>query len=90
MEKIMPKLPKVNIELIEEKFKNVHKRIDDADAAVADLEQTVKKEYTPLSSHNELKRTVGKFENFWDWGLKIVLGAIILGIIALLGLGGQR
>lgn len=83
----MTKLP--NIELIDEKFKNVHKRIDDADKAVDDLEEAIKKEYTPLSSHNELKRTVGKFENVWDLVMKTILVALVGGVLVLLGLGAK-
>jgi len=84
----MPKLP--NIELIEEKIINVKKDVQHAQKSVDDLEQTVKKEYTPLIKTKEIDKRVGKFENFWDWAIKIILGAIILGIITLLGLGANN
>lgn len=70
---------KINIELIEDKIKNIRKDVDD-------LEDTIKKEYTPLSMTNGIDTRVKKFENFWDWGIKIILGALILGILAVIGL----
>lgn len=77
---------KYNSELVEEKFKTIHKRIDSADKAVVDLEDLIKKEYTPMSTTNVIDTRVKKFENFWDWGIKIVLGAMILAILAIIGL----
>lgn len=69
----------VNVELINEKIQTVKKD-------VADLEDTIKKEYTPLTVTNGIDTRVKKFENFWDWGIKIVLGAMILAILAIIGL----
>jgi len=75
-------MPKPNYDLILEKVGNVKKDVDD-------LEKTVKAEYTPLSKTNEIDKRVTKFEGFWDWGIKLVLGALIIGILALLGLGAK-
>lgn len=72
-------MPKVNIDLINEKIGNIRKDVDD-------LENTIKKEYTPLSTTNAIDGRVKKFESLWDWGIKIVLGAIIVGILAVIGL----
>lgn len=69
----------VNVELINEKIQTVKKD-------VADLEDTIKKEYTPLTVTNGIDTRVKKFENFWDWGIKIVLGAMIVAILAIIGL----
>jgi len=73
----MPK--KINIELIEDKIKNIREDVDD-------LEDTLKKEYTPLSTTNIIDTRVKKFESLWEWGIKIVLGAMIIGILAVIGL----
>jgi tetrahydromethanopterin S-methyltransferase subunit B len=75
----MPKQPAVNVALINEKIQNIK---DD----VKDLEDTIKKEYTPLSTTNAIDTRVKKFESFWDWGIKIVLGALIVAILAIIGL----
>jgi tetrahydromethanopterin S-methyltransferase subunit B len=77
---------KYNDDLIKEKFTNIHKRVDGVNTAVTDLEDLVKKEYTPMSTTNGIDKRVSKFEGFWDWGIKIVLGAMILGILAIIGL----
>lgn len=75
-------MPKVNYELIQEKLNNVKED-------VADLETTIKSEYTPLSYTKNLDKRVTKFEGLWDWALKIILGALILGTLAILGLGAK-
>jgi tetrahydromethanopterin S-methyltransferase subunit B len=69
----------VNIELINEKIQTIRKDVDD-------LDDTLKKEYTPLSMTNGIDTRVKKFESFWDWGIKIVLGAMIVAILAIIGL----
>lgn len=69
----------VNVELINEKIQTIRNDVDD-------LEDTIKKEYTPLSMTNGIDTRVKKFESFWDWGIKIVLGAMILAILAIIGL----
>lgn len=84
----MPKLP--NIELIEEKILNVKKDVAHAQQSVDELEETVKKEYTPLSTTRQIEKDVDKFKNLWDWAMKIILGAMLVGILALLGLAGAR
>lgn len=75
----MPKTPAVNVDLINEKIQNIRDDVDD-------LETTLKKEYTPLSITNGIDTRVKKFESLWDWGIKIVLGAILLAILAVIGL----
>lgn len=75
----MSKQPAVNVELINSKIQNIRDDVDD-------LEDTIKKEYTPLSMTNGIDTRVKKFESFWDWGIKIVLGAMILAILAIIGL----
>lgn len=75
----MPKPPAVNVALINEKIQNIRDDVDD-------LEDTLKKEYTPLSATNAIDNRVKKFESLWDWGIKIVLGAILLAILAVIGL----
>jgi tetrahydromethanopterin S-methyltransferase subunit B len=69
----------VNTELINEKIQTIRKDVND-------LEDTIKKEYTPLTMTNGIDTRVKKFESFWDWGIKIVLGAMILAILAIIGL----
>jgi tetrahydromethanopterin S-methyltransferase subunit B len=75
----MAKQKEVNVELINEKIQTVKKD-------VADLEDTIKKEYTPITVTNNIDTRVKKFESFWDWGIKIVLGAMIVAILAIIGL----
>lgn len=75
----MVKEKHVNVELIESKIQNIRDDVDD-------LEDTIKKEYTPLTKTNEIDTRVKKFESFWDWGIKIVLGAMIIAILAIIGL----
>ncbi len=75
----MPKTPAVNVDLINEKIQNIRDDVDD-------LETTLKKEYTPLSTTTAIDTRVKKFESLWDWGIKIVLGAILLAILAVIGL----
>jgi tetrahydromethanopterin S-methyltransferase subunit B len=75
----MPKSPAVNVDLINEKIQNIRDDVDD-------LETTLKKEYTPLSTTNAIDIRVKKFESFWDWSIKIVLGALIVAILAIIGL----
>lgn len=80
MKKInMPKQPAVNVELINEKIQTIRKDVDD-------LEDTIKNEYTPLTVTNGIDTRVKKFEGLWDWAIKIVLGAIIVAILAIIGL----
>lgn len=69
----------VNVELINSKIQNIRDDVDD-------LEDTLKKEYTPLTVTNGIDTRVKKFESFWDWGIKILLGAIIVAILAVIGL----
>ena len=73
----MPKA--VNVELINEKIQTIREDVDE-------LEDTIKSEYTPLTTTNAIDTRVKKFESFWDWGIKIVLGAMILAILAIIGL----
>lgn len=70
---------RVNVELIESKIQNIR---DD----VGDLEDTLKKEYTPLTKTNEIDTRVKKFEGLWDWAIKIILGAMLVAILAIIGL----
>lgn len=78
---------KYNNELVEEKFRNVHKRIDGVHDEVSELEVLVKSDYATKDTANGIDTRVKKFENFWDWAIKILLGALILGTLAILGLG---
>lgn len=78
---------KYNSELVDEKFRNVHKRIDGVHSEVDELEKLVKDEYTPISTTTNIDTRVKKFEGFWDWGIKLILGALIIAILAILGLG---
>lgn len=73
----MPKT--VNVELINSKIQNIRDDVDE-------LEDTIKKEYTPLSTTSGIDNRVKKFENFWDWGVKLILGAIMLAVLAIIGL----
>ncbi len=75
----MPKQPAVNVELINSKIQNIRDDVDD-------LEDTLKKEYTPLTVTNSIDTRVKKFEGLWDWAIKIVLGAMIVAILAIIGL----
>lgn len=75
----MPKQPAVNVELINSKIQNIRDDVDD-------LEDTLKKEYTPLTVTNGIDTRVKKFEGLWDWAIKIVLGAMIVAILAIIGL----
>ena len=72
-------MPKINPELIMEKIKNVKDDVDE-------LEEVVKKEYTPMVTTNAIDVRVKKFEGYWEWGIKIVLGALIVSILAIIGL----
>lgn len=80
---------KYNSELVDEKFRNVHKRIDGVHSEVDELEKLVKDEYTPISTTTNIDTRVKKFEGFWDWGIRLILAALIAGILAILGLGRQ-
>lgn len=84
---------KYNSELIDEKFETVKNKISDVrgevkevENEVTDLENLIKKEYTPLTTTSGIDKRVTKFEGIWDWGIKIILGSLIVGILALLGL----
>lgn len=77
---------KYNSELVEEKFRTVHKRIDGVSVEVDELEKLVKSDYTPKSTTTNIDTRVKKFESFWDWGIKLVLGVLIVAILAILGL----
>lgn len=75
----MPKQPAVNVELINSKIQNIRDDVDD-------LEDTLKKEYTPLTTTNAIDTRVKKFEGLWDWAIKIILGAMLVAILAIIGL----
>lgn len=78
----MSKVPRINVELIESKIQNIRDDVDD-------LEDTIKKEYTPLTYTKNVDKRLNKFEAIWDWALKIVLGTIIMGLLVLLGMGAK-
>jgi len=80
---------KYNKELIEERFKNVHKRVDEVHSEVNELESLVKSDYTLVATTNGIDKRVSKFESFWDWAIKIILSALIIGTLAILGLGNK-
>lgn len=72
-------MAKINVELIQSKIQDIRDDVDE-------LEDTLKKEYTPLSTTEGIDKRVKKFEDYWDWALKIVLGALIVAVLALVGL----
>lgn len=72
-------MPKLNVELITDKIKILREDVDE-------LEDTIKKEYATINITNGIDKRVKKFEDYWDWGIKIVLGALIVGVLALIGL----
>lgn len=73
-------------ETIKDKISDVRGEVKEVENEVVDLENLIKKEYTPLTTTNGIDKRVTKFEGIWDWGIKIILGALIVGILALLGL----
>lgn len=76
----------INWELIKSKMKNLKDDVRDLKDEFDDLEKTVKNEYTPLSTTRIIDSRVAKFESLWDWALKLVFGAIIISLLALIGL----
>lgn len=77
------------VAVLEDRVKNIGKEIDEVQEDLKSLKKEVKEEYTPKSTTSEIDGRVKKFEGLWDWFLKIVFGAIVLALLAIIGLGGK-
>ena len=82
-------MKKINIELIEEKFKTFRKDVNIAQKSADDLEKLIKSEYATIKITDAISSRVSKFEGLWDWVVKLILGFLILGVLALLISGKQ-
>lgn len=80
----------VNIELIDEKIKNIKDDIKRLETDVEDFKKVIPNTYATISTTTGLDLRVKRFESFWEWALKIILGAILMGILTILGMGATR
>lgn len=66
------------------KVETIKEGLDSVAHDVIELEKTVKEEYTPMYKHNEIEKQVSKFEEYWNWFIKLIFGALTLAVIGLL------
>jgi hypothetical protein len=76
----------IAIAVIEEKITNIWREIADVRNDVQVVKNELYKDYATKNFVDGLDKRVSKGENIWDWGIKIILATLILGVLALLGL----
>ena len=67
-------------------LKTVTSGIDDLKASMVGLKESIDNGFVTKQEFLNLKEAVSDLQNYKSWAIKIVLGAVIAGVLALLGL----
>lgn len=67
-------------------LKTVTAGIDDLKASMTGLKESIDNGFVTKQEFSNLKEAVTDLQNYKSWAIKIVLGAVIAGVLALLGL----
>lgn len=67
-------------------LKTVTAGIDDIKASMVGLKDSIENGFVTKQEFTNLKEAVADLQNYKSWAIKIVLGAVIVGVLALLGL----
>jgi len=74
------------IKLIQQDMGYMKSGIDDIKSDIKDLKDAIEDGYTRKDEHQALENRVKSIENMKEWGIKIVIGSIILSLLTFIGL----
>lgn len=76
----------IQLAVMAEKVSNIEKKTTAIEQGISDLQHSIDNGYARKGDLDELRRTVSKMESQRDWAVKLIIGAVIISILALLGL----
>ena len=75
-----------SIKLLEQKLEFMQQTLNEIKDSIANFMTEVKDGFVTKEEFNSLKKDVRDLQDIKAWGVKIVIGGVIIGLLALLGI----
>lgn len=76
-----------SISLIQKDIQYMSKGIDEIKTSMKDLKDGLMQGFVTIEQFKNLQQEVWDLQNLKDWAMKIIFGAIILAVLAVIGIG---
>lgn len=76
----------ISIQLLEQKLEFMQQTLNEIKDSIANFMTEVKDGFVSKEEFNSLKKDVRDLQDIKSWGVKIVIGGVITGLLALLGI----